>query len=518
LSPLSALLLAAGLRTLVLPFENAAEESSHDWKGSAFEEAIASQFDAAGYDVIDPVARNRAFAELGFSPSEPVSRATAITLGRRLAAQRLVLGAFRVSDWRIDVEARVIDLERGVIVGIVHDFASADALLLLSNQVAKNVFRLERDDVPPGFRRHAERRLTIPPGALEASARARLSSDASNQLRLLSHALSREPSYLEARLLYGRLLIAENKPRDAIDVLVAAGADVANHAPTYFELGRAYLQIGEPGSAETVFANLIAIGHDQGAASNNLGVALARQDRFDDAAEAFLRATNKDPTVAVYAFNQAFCLWRSGDDAESMRVLKSAHKRAPYDGELQFLRWKVAAYRSEDDEARYARTAALVLSPQLLNVDLNGVDPWVRPVSREDPAERAELRHDVAEGEDVVALVELFDVWELRARGRSADAIQLLRKSLYRNPGAMAVRRELVELLRESGELEQAVRELHMVLWSDPSADAHAELAEIYLELGDTARAKGEVDKALSIDPLHDGARELDVELTPPSS
>ena len=113
-------------------------------------------------------------------------------------------------------------------------------------------------------------------------------------------------------------------------------------------------------------------------------------------------------------------------------------------------------------------------------------------------------------------LVELLDARALRERGRVDDAIQLLQKSLYREPGAMEVRRELVDLLRESGELDQAVRELSMLLWTEASVETHMELARVYMELEDPVKAFDEVEKALSLEPNHHEARRLRAELTPP--
>ena len=96
LTPWSLLLLVASVRTLVLPFENVGGEPSENWKGSAFEEAISSHFESAGYDIVDLETRNRRLMELGFDPFEPVSRATAIGLGKDVAAQRLIVGSFRL--------------------------------------------------------------------------------------------------------------------------------------------------------------------------------------------------------------------------------------------------------------------------------------------------------------------------------------------------------------------------------------------------------------------------------------
>ena len=195
----SLLLLVASVRTLVLPFENVGGEPSENWKGSAFEEAIAAHFESAGYSVVDLETRNRRLMELGFYPGEPVSRATAIGLGKDLAAQRLIVGSFRNIENRIDVEARVVDLERVATIGIVDDFGEVEDVAKLSNQIAKNLFRLERDRAPSGFDERARTRERLAVAALEASAKARISAEPEEQRRQLEIALSLEPTYLEAR-------------------------------------------------------------------------------------------------------------------------------------------------------------------------------------------------------------------------------------------------------------------------------------------------------------------------------
>jgi TolB-like protein len=142
---LIALVLAATARTLVLPFENLSNDRTQDWKGSAFEEAVSSHFESAGMEVVDLAARSRQLLEKGLVPGEPLTRASAIVLAKDLGADRLVLGELRPEADRTEVVARLIDLSRGATIGVVEDYAGTDELHRLANQIAKNLFRLERD-------------------------------------------------------------------------------------------------------------------------------------------------------------------------------------------------------------------------------------------------------------------------------------------------------------------------------------------------------------------------------------
>ncbi len=397
-------------------------------------------------------------------------------------------------------------------MGIVEDYAPSDELAPLSNQVAKNLFRLEAHSAPSGFEDRAKRRAKLSLAALEESALARVSADPEEQRRRLEKALEHEPEYLEARLMLGRLLLDAGEPRRAIDVLVAAGDEGARDRKAYFDLGMAYLGVESWESALQVFASLSSVDGLESASYNNQGVALMRLERFLPATEAFqLAVKNADESNATYHFNLGWSLWRSGKGALALEQFEEASALMPWDGEVHLLLFAAASSQAETHEAEVARATALTLAPDLADVDPAVVTGWARPAEALTPREV-----DIAEGEDVVALVELLDARALRERGRVDDAIQLLQKSLYREPGAMEVRRELVDLLRESGELDQAVRELSMLLWTEASVETHMELARVYMELEDPVKAFDEVEKALSLEPNHHEARRLRAELTPP--
>ncbi len=65
----------------------------------------------------------------GFSPGEPVTRATVIVMGRELGAARALVGSYQVGEGRIEVNLKVIDLDRGAIVGVIEDHDDLEELL-----------------------------------------------------------------------------------------------------------------------------------------------------------------------------------------------------------------------------------------------------------------------------------------------------------------------------------------------------------------------------------------------------
>jgi tetratricopeptide (TPR) repeat protein len=504
-----ALIFAAGTRVLVMPFENLSDDAAQDWKGSAFEEAISSHLESVGYEIVDVESRNRHFVNHGFDPVQPVTRATAIVLARELGADRLVVGNFRPGEDQLEASARVIDLAEGVTIGIVDDFAKPDDLTHLANQLAKNIFRLERDEAPAAFDESAGKRATLAPAAIEASARARVNVERDEQLQYLEQAIALEPSYLEARVLLGQLLLEEGRPRDAIDILVAAKDSGSVDPKAYFELGVAYLSVEEPTAAHEIFRNL-AMREDgrSAAAHNNLGVTAMRLGLLDEALEAFQCAVDRGGDVTDYWFNLGFASWRAGKGSRALELFQRVVEARPLDGEAYFMLAAAAASQAEPEKAERMRATALLLSPQLEDVDAGTVEGWERVALEErmslDSSPTVEL-----DGEDVTDLAEILDAREYRARGRYDDAVQLLQKSLYREPSANEIRRELASVLREAGDLEQAATELAIALWNEPTSDAYVELAEIYRDLDEPDKAREQLELALELEPGHSGALAL---------
>ena len=164
----------------------------------------------------------------------------------------------------------------------------------------------------------------------------------------------------------------------------------------------------------------------------------------------------------------------------------------------------------------------MLLSPHLAEVDpaICGaiVTELLARIKDKPTMFRVPLEAHAEPEEDLVVLAALFDVQALRERGRLEEAIRLLQRSLHRDPGVVDLRRELVELLRETGELDDAARELAMLVWMQPTADTHLELARIYLELEDPSKALTEAlpEKALALEPEHREAKRLRAELELP--
>jgi tetratricopeptide (TPR) repeat protein len=97
----------------------------------------------------------------------------------------------------------------------------------------------------------------------------------------------------------------------------------------------------------------------------------------------------------------------------------------------------------------------------------------------------------------------------LRGDGRLEEAAQHLQKALYLQPHWVEARLELAEVYRESGDLDRAVGEYRVALWDTESAAIHVRLAEVYIEIGEYAKAGAHAERALELRPENSEAQAL---------
>ena len=93
--------------------------------------------------------------------------------------------------------------------------------------------------------------------------------------------------------------------------------------------------------------------------------------------------------------------------------------------------------------------------------------------------------------------------------GRLDAAEQEFRAALAADPKSASGHRELAEIYRRRGKLEEAVQELKLSLASRDSAAVRVVLARIYLEQKKPDLARAEVEKAVKLAPNYPEAKEL---------
>jgi tetratricopeptide (TPR) repeat protein len=98
----------------------------------------------------------------------------------------------------------------------------------------------------------------------------------------------------EKDLLSAMVLIAEDKPQEALDRLQVAQQTHRREPRIFCFIGRAYLRLGRHAEAEEAFGRALAIDEDHVASHLGRALGFAQQHRWDDAADAALTAVGLD--------------------------------------------------------------------------------------------------------------------------------------------------------------------------------------------------------------------------------
>ena len=92
---------------------------------------------------------------------------------------------------------------------------------------------------------------------------------------------------------------------------------------------------------------------------------------------------------------------------------------------------------------------------------------------------------------------------------RDREAANELRRAIYLSPYDDEPHLLLGGIYRRAGRVDEAIDELTVAIWSRDSAVGRIALGEALLEIGDRAGARREAERALTLEPESEAARDL---------
>jgi Tfp pilus assembly protein PilF len=298
-----------------------------------------------------------------------------------------------------------------------------------------------------------------------------------------------------------------------------------------FATGVCYLRLNQPDKAEKVFGKLqedlklnMVSGADLPEILNNLSLALARQGKLAAALPSLARARELDPDQDDYPFNLGLLSLQNNDFAAATAQFREAMDREPDNPEDRaFLIYSMERAEKKDEagEARATSLEALGpngLPPLKLDSKPDSLAKYQR-VSREldTTALRMELATPAAAGSTVAESAAPIDPAVAHIRrgrqelgaGRLDTAEKEFRAALAADSKNALAHRELADIYRRRGKLDEAVQELQVSLALRDSATGRVMLARIYLEQKKPELARAEVEKAVKLAPNYTEARQL---------
>lgn len=481
-----------GRIVLALPFDNRGGQPSLDWIREAAAEILGRTLRAAGFAPMTRTDRLYALDHLGLPAGFQPSRASELKLAQTLDADAIVVGSFSSQGTQFSAEARVVDVPRLEMSAPVKVQGEMRDLVPLFCSLSWKLTRA----LDPKYSVAEETFVAVGRGvrldAFEQYVRGITETDHAEKLKHLQKAVELSATLSPAWMALGR----EEFGSGQYDEAAAAFGKVVHGDPDELEAGfyrgLSLIYSGRYKEAESAFAEVARV-LPLGEVLNNQAVAISRQGR--DASAQFIAAETADPNAADYHFNLAVTLQRRGNTSGALNELHQCLKLRPNDAEAQSLekQWSGgSSATSADPLERIVRTfdaaafkQAAVLLDQLEAQRLEALKP----------AERAEKLSVQAAG--------YLD------RGLLLEAERLYLAAVAADPGVATGHAGLADVRERTGDTAAARKEAQRALSIRPSSQAYLVLGRIDLGENHPDLAAKDVAAATALDPASEAAHEL---------
>ena len=451
-----------GRLILVLPFDNRTGDAQLGWIGDSFPDTLNQRLTSAGFLTITRDDRLYALDHLGLPADFRPTRATTIRMAQTLDADYVVVGSYTVRDGRISAQAQTLSVNQLRLSHPLEASSALDHLFDTENGIAWKVAH----QIDPKFRVAEQTFLAASSGvkltAFENYIRGTDSITSNERIKHLQQAIQETPTYAAALLELGKSQYVARQYEQAAATLIKVPPTDRLSLEANFYLGLARFNAAKYASAETAFG-FVASRLPLPEVVNNQAVAASRQGK--DAGALFQRASAADPNDADYHYNFAVALFTRGDAPGATREVEATLKLHPTDVE------------AADFHSRLLAARSLTGTPLKSAVTADGFDPVAR------------IRRTYSEA-------------SFRQAAFQMDQMRALRMATLPMAEQSTQYSKLGRDYLAAGLVPEAEQEFESSLTADPrSAAAHAGLAQIREQSGNTADARAEAQASLNLQP-----------------
>ncbi len=516
---------------LVFPFENAGASPRLDWVGAGLEELTIQKLSAAGQQVYSHEGRLDEMDRAGLPPNAKLSRATMLHIAQDLDADYIVFGNFTSDGTSLAVNARVLRVNPVALLPAVRETGPLDSMMNLHSRVTWRLLTTIDHNFPLNLAEFSKLQRSIYLGAFEQYIRGLLAGEDDARIRDLKEAARLEPNWPDPAFSLGQVYFTRNDCASALPWFARVPPTNERSVEAIFATGVCYLRLNQPDKAEKVFSKLqedlrlnMVSGADLPEILNNLALALARQGKLGTAIPSLSRARDLDPDEDDYPFNLGLLALQNNDLAAATAHFREAMEREPDNPEDRaFLIYSMERAGKKEESAEARSTALEAFGPNgLPALKLDGKPESLAKYQRinrelDTTALRMQLATPAAPSSAAAESAAPIDPAVAHIRrgrqelgaGRLDTAEKEFRAALAADPKNALAHRELADISRRRGKLDEAVQELQTSLALRDSANGRVMLARIYLEQKKPALARGEVEKAVKLAPNYAEARQL---------
>jgi tetratricopeptide (TPR) repeat protein len=517
---------------LVFPFENVGTSARLDWIGEGLEELTIQQLSAAGQQVYSHAGRVNEMDRSGLPSSGKLSRATMLHIGQELDADYIVFGNYTSDGKTITISTRLLRVSPVTLLPVLEESDALGSLMELQTKLTWKLLGSSNHGYPFNLAEFSKLQKSLSLAAFEQYIRGLLANDDETRLRDLKEAARLEPDWPEPAFALGEVYFQRNDCGAALSWYAKVPATNARRVEATFASGVCRLRLGQPDKAEEVFSALeedlrrnLVTGADLPEILNNLAIARARQDNFSSALTALGRARDIDPDEDDYPFNLGLLALQQKDLAAAETHFNDAAEREPDNAEdMAFLIYTLDKLGKKPEAAVQREAAEEAFGEKglpLLKFDAKNVDSYTKyqrvkheldMTSLRLELEGPQIQQSLSADSSVPANGTVAHIrrgqQEIRA-GRLDSAEKEFSAALATEPDNASAHRELAEIDRRRGKLDEAVQELQLSLEARDSAAVRTMLARIYLEQKKYDLARVEVEKAIKLAPNYPEAKEL---------
>ena len=489
---------AGGLKTvLIVPFENHSKAPGLEWISEAFPEVLGERLAATRLNVISRDDRNYAFDRAGIPASVHPSRATLYRLSEQIGADYVVMGTYNYDGQAFKCSADVLDMKHLRLVSTGPDRGPLTSLIEVETGLAWDVLKIISPDTPSTREEFTQDAPAVRLDAFESYIRGVVATDRTEKIKRLREAVRLNPRYTEAMFALGRSYYDDREYDSAAAWLARIPRTDPLAGDANFLLGLSEYYSGDYDKAEAAF-RFLESRLPLTEVENNLGVVVAQRGR-KNAIEYFQKAVQADPNDSDYRFNLALALYKSGDSAGAARQLREGLSHKPDDIESRELLTRInsgttpvstsaAPLPMERLKENYDESSYRQLALEIENA-------MERNLANTDPKTHAQFHVDRGR--------------EMLEKGLLEDAGREFREAVMRDPTNPAAHAGLARIAENKGDTATARREAETSLQLSPNADAYIVLGRLDLRENHLDVAEKSADHALALEPKNPAAMAL---------
>jgi tetratricopeptide (TPR) repeat protein len=356
---------------LVVRFHNESQYSDLSWVGESVAETLRAEFGGADEIVLDRDSRAEGLRRLSLRPDAGFTKATLIRLGQTLDADYVCFGSYEIhlapdssqlKDSSIQLTARFIDLKKMHEGPEVSEAGKLTELSRLEEHLAWQSLKYLEPGANLPLDRFMSPQKLIRVDAKESYIRGLLSSNKDQQEKWFAQALALDAHFSDPAFELGRLALNRQEYAKALNWFQKIPTADPRYPEARFKMGLCAYGAGDYTEATNYFREVLKtfplgeVYNNLGAAENRLNLPIAIDD--------FRRAADGDQNDTAYLFNLGLALMKNNYFDEAAKRFQAVLDHDPDDAESQAL---LARAQRHETPAAGAKTAV----PERLKQNFN---------------------------------------------------------------------------------------------------------------------------------------------------